>query len=82
LCGWLVKKNPLHFDPDQEMHLMSPPQEGHDIDVEVTIYYCREGEGGLCRVADFTVQILVLMMPDGQDEVRLLLEVDPKEYHV
>jgi DNA-binding beta-propeller fold protein YncE len=74
-------KNPLYFDRAQEIALDITPQEGHDIDLEVTIYYCREGEGGLCRVADFTMQIPVLIMPDGQDEVRLILEVDQEEYH-
>jgi DNA-binding beta-propeller fold protein YncE len=74
-------KNPLHFDPSQEIALDITPQEGHDIDLEVTIYYCREGEGGLCRVADFTMHIPVMIVPDGQDEVRLVLDIDPKEYH-
>jgi hypothetical protein len=74
-------KNPLYFNPAQEIALDIIPQEGHDIDLEVAIYYCREGEGGLCRVADFTVQIPVMIMPDGKDEVRLILDIDPKEYH-
>jgi DNA-binding beta-propeller fold protein YncE len=73
------QKNPLYFDPSQEIAIDITPQEEQEINLEVTIYYCRDGEGGLCRVADFAVQLRLRIMPDGEDEVRLVLEIDPKE---
>jgi DNA-binding beta-propeller fold protein YncE len=73
---------PLFFAHDEEIALDLQPAALAEVDLDVTLYYCREGEGGLCRVQDLALTLPLHVEPDGPDEIRILLEINEKEIDV